>query len=87
MTTIQAKTSQATTSQAATRTISPGPGLRRVRDGYWRVTAASGAVLGYVEEVTDEGRLRFRAKRLHSGLRILAIGEFAALDEATESLR
>jgi len=64
-----------------------GPGLRRVRDGYWRVTAASGAVLGYVEQTADEVRPRFRAKRLHSGLRIIDIGEFGALDEAMESLR
>ncbi len=64
-----------------------GPGLRRVRDGYWRVTAASGAVLGYVEQASDDGRARYRAKRLHSGVRILDIGEFGALDEAAESLR
>jgi len=64
-----------------------GPGLRRVRDGYWRVTAASGAVLGYVEEISGESRARYRAKRLHSGLRILDIGEFGSRDDAAESLR
>lgn len=76
-----------TTIDRRSRQTSHGPGLRRVREGYWRVTATSGAVLGYVEEVADDGRPRFRAKRLHSGLRILDIGEFGALDEAAESLR
>ncbi len=63
------------------------PELRRVRDGYWRVTAASGIVLGYVEEVENEGRLRYRATRLHPPLRLLPIGEFGGREEAAECLR
>ena len=63
------------------------PELRRVRDGYWRVTAPSGIVLGYVEELESEGLLRYRATRLHPPLRLVPIGEFGARDEAAECLR
>ncbi|SDZ29403.1 hypothetical protein SAMN05216554_3097 [Herbiconiux ginsengi] len=71
-----------------TTPILNGPHLRRVRDdGYWRVTAPSGILLGYVEEVEVDGRPRYRATRLHPPLRLVGIGEFAALDEATECLR
>ncbi len=63
------------------------PALRPIRDGFWRVTAASGAVLGYVEEHLDDGRRRYVARRLHSGIRILEVGEFGGLEEAVECLR
>ncbi|MCS5733082.1 hypothetical protein [Herbiconiux daphne] len=63
------------------------PALRRVRDGYWRVTAASGVVLGYVEQTDADGVARYRAKRLFSSLRVVEIGEFGAREEAAECLR
>jgi hypothetical protein len=63
------------------------PELRRVRDGYWRVTAPSGIVLGYVEEIDQEGLPRYRATRLHPPLRLVPIGEFGGRDEAAECLR
>ncbi|MCS5718665.1 hypothetical protein N1027_11025 [Herbiconiux sp. CPCC 205763] len=63
------------------------PELRRVRDGYWRVTAPSGILLGYVEEFESEGLPRYRATRLHPPLRLVAIGEFAEREEAAECLR
>ncbi|QJU52968.1 hypothetical protein SCB71_06530 [Herbiconiux sp. KACC 21604] len=70
------------------------PALRRVREGYWRVTAASGHVLGYVELRDGEhgqpgepvGR-RFTAKRLLPSLVVVPIGEFASAEEAMECLR
>jgi hypothetical protein len=70
-----------------TTTTPTAPALRRVRDGYWRVTAASGIVLGYVEETESEGQTRYRAKRLFSSLRVVEIGEFSRRDEALEILR
>ncbi|MGD8167343.1 hypothetical protein ACEXOS_008975 [Herbiconiux sp. P16] len=70
-----------------TTPITNRPELRRVRDGYWRVTAPTGILLGYVEEVESEGRLHYRTTRLHPPLRLVPIGEFGALDEAAECLR
>jgi hypothetical protein len=70
-----------------TTTTPPEPVLRRVRDGYWRVTAASGIVLGYVEQAESEGQTRYRAKRLFSSFRIIEIGEFSLREEAAECLR
>jgi hypothetical protein len=69
------------------RTASAHPALRRVRDGYWRVTAASGVVLGYVEEVGEGAGIRFRAKRLFAATRIAEVGEFGDVSEAVECLR
>ncbi|MDO9398405.1 MAG: hypothetical protein Q7T71_17820 [Herbiconiux sp.] len=72
----------------AVRIRSTGPALHRIRDGYWRVTAASGAVLGYVEQVDSDGLIRFRAKHLVPGTtRVVELGEFWQRDEAAECLR
>lgn len=70
-----------------TTPILNGPQLRRVRDGYWRVTAPTGILLGYVEEIESEGRQRYRATRLHPPLRLVGIGEFGEREEAAECLR
>jgi len=64
-----------------------GPATRRIRDGYWRVTAAAGFVLGYVEQLDDEGVPRFRARRLLPSMRQMEIGDFWGFDEAVECLR
>jgi hypothetical protein len=69
------------------RTASAHPALRRVRDGYWRVTAASGVVLGYVEEVGEGSGTRFKAKRLFTSTRVVEVGEFCDAAEAVECLR
>lgn len=69
------------------RTASAHPALRRVRDGYWRVTATSGVVLGYVEEVGEGSVTRFRAKRLIASVRVVEVGEFGDAAEAVECLR
>jgi hypothetical protein len=74
-------------------TTTPGkPVLRRVREGYWRVTASSGAVLGYIEETTAGAppaeRPRYRAKRLlPGGARVAELGEFAEQTDAVACLR
>ncbi|MGA1838393.1 hypothetical protein VD659_15845 [Herbiconiux sp. 11R-BC] len=81
--------------ETTTQTGLRHPELRRVRDGYWRVTAASGLVLGYVEQLEAEqsGAPRYRARRLHAAAsfataaRISDIGEFASREEAAECLR
>ena len=71
-----------------TSSTTTGPALRRIRDGYWRVTAASGLVLGYVEQIDADGELRFAAKRLlPSSNRVVGIGDFHSRDEAAECLR
>ena len=73
---------------AAIAATATSPALRRIRDGYWRVTASSGIVLGYVEEVAAAAEPRFVAKRLvPSTTRVVAIGEFWHREEAAECLR
>jgi hypothetical protein len=68
-------------------TTASRPALRRIRDGYWRVTAADGHVLGYVESSDRADAERFTAKRLLRSLQVVAIGEFGSADDAVESLR
>ncbi|MFB2586026.1 hypothetical protein [Herbiconiux liukaitaii] len=63
------------------------PALRRIRDGYWRVTAPSGVVLGYVEEIDQEASRRYRAKRLVASTRVVEVGDFSEVAEAIECLR
>lgn len=72
-----------------TRTLgSPvGPDLHRVRQGYWRVTAPSGVMLGYVEEFESDGVPRFRARRLLAASRLVEFGEFWHREDAVEALR
>ena len=63
------------------------PALRRIRDGYWRVTAVSGVLLGYVEEVEHDSTTRYRAKRLLGSARVMEVGEFSDVTEAVDCLR
>lgn len=69
------------------RTASAHPALRRVRDGYWRVTATSGVVLGYVEEVESGATRRYRARKLFASTRVMEVGEFGDVADAVECLR
>lgn len=70
-----------------TTTRASAPALHRVRDGRWRVTAASGTVLGYVEQFECDGLPRYRATRLASAVRLVEFGEFWQQDDAVEALR
>jgi hypothetical protein len=72
-----------------TTASSASPAVRRVRDGYWRVTAASGRVAGYVEALDTGGeRPRYRAKRLVPGtVRVVEVGDFWRFEEAAECVR
>jgi hypothetical protein len=57
----------------------------QLNNGLWRVTRASGAVLGYVEQLAGG---RFAAKRLAaSGRAFLPLGEFWTFDDAMDCLR
>lgn len=72
---------------SAQSTTGSGPEIRRIREGYWRVSGAAGAVLGYVEETTDAGGPRYRAKRLYSTGRVGEIGDFSRQQDAVECFR
>ncbi|ARJ04889.1 hypothetical protein DVJ78_14490 [Humibacter sp. BT305] len=64
--------------------------LRRIREGYWRVSAADGRVLGYVEETRPDGHLRYAASRLVAvspSIAVLPIGEFHDREDAARALR
>ncbi len=59
-----------------------------LHDELWRVTRASGEVLGYIEAFQDPRGRRFRSKRLittHRQFRV--IGEFWQFDDAVDCLR
>ncbi|MCS5729800.1 hypothetical protein N1031_08510 [Herbiconiux moechotypicola] len=69
-------------------TVHAHPGLRRVRDGYWRVVAPSGILLGYVEELPSADGPRFSAGRLlPRTTRVVPVGEFSSALDAVECLR
>ncbi len=62
-----------------------GVNFVQLNNGLWRITRASGAVLGYVEQL---GGGRFAAKRLASSARtFVPVGEFRAFDDAVDCLR
>ena len=64
-----------------------GVGFVQLNNGLWRVTRASGVVLGYVEQL-DGYPERFAAKRLlASGRGFLPVGEFRSFADAVECLR
>ena len=67
-----------------TRTRS-GVTLIQLHDELWRVTRATGEVLGYIERFTDRGESRYRAKRMIvRQQRFVAIGEFWRMDDALD---
>lgn len=54
----------------------------------WRVIDRTGRVIGHLQQLTDRGETRFRARRFHApshGFRDL--GDFWNADDAVESLR
>ena len=62
--------------------------LQQVNDRLWRVTRATGEMLGYVESFDSPGGDRYRAKRyLLRARRFDVLGEFWRIDDATDALR
>ena len=54
----------------------------------WRVTRATGEVLGYVDSFVENGDERYRAKRIiASSGRSLPLGEFWSFDDAVACFR
>ena len=72
-----------------TSTPSAGPSLRLLPVGAasWRVTAATGRVLGHVERIADPDE-RFRARRFHVPTSsFVELGTFWSVDEAVACVR
>lgn len=58
-----------------------------VRAGLWRVAHPSGAILGQIEAQTDADGERFAARRLVRSTRMLELGRFCRLADATDCFR
>ena len=68
-----------------TPTVRPGITLVQLHNELWRVTRATGEVLGYIERFTEEQGERFRAKRLLvQQRRFIIVGEFWGINEAVD---
>jgi hypothetical protein len=83
-----------TTSTPAAQLPTAAPGsrsaarLQQVNDRLWRVTRATGEMLGYVESFESPAGDRYRAKRyLLRARRFDVLGEFWRIDDATDALR
>lgn len=62
--------------------------LRAVAEGTWRVTGATGRIIGHLRASGDPRRPRFTALRYHPlERRLRAVGEFWSAAEAVECLR
>ncbi|MCU1407995.1 MAG: hypothetical protein JWM23_75 [Microbacteriaceae bacterium] len=64
-----------------------GPTLVPVKDGLWRVTSRSGAVVGHIERRTDADGDRFAARRLTAATRTIDLGVFWRIDDAADCFR
>lgn len=58
-----------------------------VKESLWRVTDASGAVLGHIERRTDADGERFAARRLIAAVRSMELGVFWRIDDAADCFR
>jgi len=58
-----------------------------VRPGLWRVTHRSGSVLGHIERCSDPRGDSFSARRLTASTRVIELGTFWQLDDATDCFR
>lgn len=73
---------------APTAPLTRGVATIQLNDDLWRVTRASGEVLGYVERISTAAGHRFVAKRmLQRQRRFLPVGEFWSADDAMECFR
>jgi hypothetical protein len=68
--------------------VRPGISLVELANSQWRVTRATGEVLGYIEAI-DEGRDRkFSSRRVFANQRgSLSLGEFWRMDDAIDCFR
>jgi hypothetical protein len=68
--------------------VRPGIALVALANGQWRVTRATGEVLGYIEAI-HEGRVqKCSSRRLVSNQRSsLPLGEFWQMDDAIDCFR
>ena len=64
-----------------------GLALVPVKDGLWRVTGRSGAVLGHIERRLDDRGESFAARRLLRATRTLDLGTFWRLADAADCFR
>lgn len=64
-----------------------GLSLVPVKDGLWRVTHRSGAVLGHIERRTGIDGDRFAARRLIAATRTVDLGVFWRIDDAADCFR
>jgi hypothetical protein len=65
-----------------------GIALVKLRGDLWRMTSATGEVLGYVEKFSTSAGERYRAKRLLARQgRFVVDGEFWSVNDAIECLR
>lgn len=54
----------------------------------WRVLEPSGLVIGHLQEIAEDGGIRFRARRFHSESHSFRdLGDFWSADDAVECLR
>lgn len=73
---------------APNASLTRGVATIQLNDDLWRITRASGEVLGYVERVSTAAGHRFVAKRmLQRQRRFLPVGEFWSADDAMECFR
>jgi hypothetical protein len=73
---------------APTAPLTRGVATIQLNDDLWRITRASGEVLGYVERFSTAAGHRFVAKRmLQRQRRFLPVGEFWSADDAMECFR
>ncbi|WP_232497358.1 hypothetical protein [Agromyces humatus] len=68
--------------------VVPGLTISPAAPDLWRVSRASGAVVGHIERHGGDDRVRYRARRvLPGGIRSIELGEFWSPREAAELFR
>ena len=69
-------------------TVRPGIALVELANSQWRVTRATGEVLGYIESVSEGVDRKFSSRRLVSSQRgSMPLGEFWRMDVAIDCFR
>ncbi|PRY70069.1 hypothetical protein B0I08_101194 [Glaciihabitans tibetensis] len=69
-------------------TVRRGLAMVKLANGQWRVTRATGEVLGYIEAVVEGRELKFSSRRLIPNQRgSLPLGDFWRMDDAIDCFR